>query len=108
AAEEAVAWGVEALEKGWEKGRKGRQPLQAALVSLDAPSGAIRAYVGGRDYSLSQFDRAGVGRRQPGSAFKPVVYAAALRSGAVTPATFVEDAPLTMRVASRSWTPENS
>ena len=108
AAEEAVPWGLEALEKGWEKGRKDRRPLQAALVSVNPLSGAIRAYVGGRDYKGSQFDRAGVGRRQPGSSFKPVVYAAALRSGAVTPATFVEDTPLTMKVASRSWTPENS
>jgi penicillin-binding protein 1B len=108
AAEEAVPFGLEALETSWEKGREGRRPLQAALVSVHAPSGAIRAYVGGRDYNSSQFDRAGVGRRQPGSAFKPVVYAAALRSGAVTPATFVEDSPLTMKVSSGVWTPENS
>jgi penicillin-binding protein 1B len=108
AAEEAVPWGLAALEKGYERGREGRQPLQSALVSVHAPSGAIRAYVGGRDYKGSQFDRAGVGRRQPGSSFKPVVYAAALRSGAVTPASFVEDTPLTIKVANRSWSPENN
>ena len=106
-AEEAVPWGLEALEKGWEKGREGRKPLQAALVSLHGPSGGIRAYVGGRDFTGSQFDRAGA-HRQPGSAFKPVVFAAALRSGAVTPASFVEDAPLVMQVGGRRWAPENS
>ncbi len=108
AAEEAVPWGLAALEKGYEKGRKGRLPLQAALVSLDPGTGGIRAYVGGRDYQGSQFDRAGA-RRQPGSAFKAVVYAAALRSGVVTPATLVEDAPLTMQIPGASvWSPENS
>jgi penicillin-binding protein 1B len=107
AAEEAVPWGLASLEKGYEKGRKGRAPLQAALVSLDPATGGIRAYVGGRDYQGSQFDRAAA-HRQPGSSFKPVVYAAALRSGAVTPATMVEDEPLTMEVpGAEAWTPEN-
>jgi penicillin-binding protein 1B len=106
-AEEAVPWGLASLEKGWERGREGRSPLQAALVSIHSPSGGIRAYVGGRDYKGSQFDRAQA-RRQPGSAFKAVVYAAALRSGAVNPATIVEDTPLIMRVGGSQWAPENS
>ncbi len=109
-AEEAVAWGVDALENGWEKPRKGQgEPLQAALVSVDPRGGGILAYVGGRDYEESQFDRAGDAMRQAGSAFKPVIYAAAFEDGNAYPAAFVEDAPLTVRQAgSDPWSPRNS
>ncbi|HEX2164387.1 MAG TPA: PBP1A family penicillin-binding protein [Thermoanaerobaculia bacterium] len=103
---EAVAWGIETLEKGWEKGHEG-SPLQAALVSLDPESGGIRAYVGGRSYEGSQFDRAGQALRQAGSAFKPVVYAAAFADGKAYPSSFLEDAPLTVRQASQRWSPQN-
>ncbi len=105
-AQEAVTWGVEALEKGWEKGHRGA-PLQAALVSVDPRSGAILSYVGGRDFASSQFDRAGMAMRQAGSAFKPVVYAAAFADGKAYPASFLEDAPLTVRLAGQRWTPKN-
>lgn len=74
---------------------------QGALVSLDA-TGAIRALVGGRDYAKSQFNRATDARRQPGSAFKPFVYAAALESG-LSPYSVRNDAPV--RIG--NWTPEN-
>jgi penicillin-binding protein 1A len=74
---------------------------QGAVVSLD-PTGAIRALVGGRDYSESQFNRAVSARRQPGSAFKPFVYLAGLEHG-LTPDTVREDAPLNIK----GWTPEN-
>ena len=74
---------------------------QAALVSL-APDGAVRAMVGGGDYRKSQFNRAVQARRQPGSAFKPFVYLAALEAG-MTPHTPVVDAPL----AIRGWKPRN-
>jgi penicillin-binding protein 1B len=108
AAEEAVGWGLEALEVGWEKGRKRQSPLQAALVSLDPRNGSVRAYVGGRDWVTSQFDRASQARRQPGSAFKPVVHAAAYERRAATPATLLEDSPLTVALADREWSPQNS
>ncbi len=74
---------------------------QGALVSVDG-SGAVRAMIGGVDYSGSQYDRAGVARRQPGSAFKPFVYLAALESG-MTPDTVVNDAPVKIG----KWRPEN-
>lgn len=108
AAREAVGWGVEALESGWQKGARVKGPLQAALVSLDPDTGGIRAYVGGRDYALSQYDRAGQARRQAGSAFKPVVYATAFELGVAAPSSFIEDAPLTVRLAGRRWSPQNS
>ncbi len=108
AAEAAVDWGVEALESGWEKGRGRTGELQAALVSIDPRTGAVRAYLGGRDYGSSQFDRAATAHRQAGSAFKPIVYAAALEAGTVSPASFVEDAPITVALAGRRWSPSNS
>jgi penicillin-binding protein 1A len=74
---------------------------QAALVSIDG-TGAIRALVGGRDYAESQFDRASKAKRQPGSAFKPFVYAAALEAGR-SPLSVRNDAPVKIG----NWTPEN-
>jgi len=64
--------------------------LQGAVVALDPATGDVRALVGGRDYAKSPFDRAVDGMRQPGSAFKPVVYATAISEG-MTPTTIVED-----------------
>ncbi len=107
-AEKAVEWGLGALERGWEKGHKGDGPLQSALVSLDPRTGAVLAWVGGRDYGESQFDRVSQARRQAGSAFKPVVYAAAFENGTQAPSAFVEDAPLTVALAGRDWTPQNN
>ncbi|MFQ5525861.1 MAG: PBP1A family penicillin-binding protein [Thermoanaerobaculia bacterium] len=108
AAEESVSWGLDALEAGWEKARGRQGQLQAALVSMNPKTGAILAYLGGRDYRVSQFDRASQAQRQAGSAFKPIVYAAAFERGVVTPASFVEDSPLTVALANRRWSPQNS
>ena len=74
---------------------------QGALLAMD-PDGAIRAFVGGRNYSESQFDRVTSARRQPGSAFKAFVYLAALEKG-LTPDTLREDAPINIK----GWQPEN-
>jgi penicillin-binding protein 1B len=106
-AEEAVGWGLGALEKSWQKGSRRAGPLQGALVSLDPRDGALLAYVGGRDYGASQFDRAGHARRQAGSAFKPVVYATAFEAGVAAPSSLVEDEPLTVTLAGQQWSPEN-
>lgn len=74
---------------------------QAAVVILDT-DGGIRALVGGRNYAESQFNRAVKARRQPGSAFKPFVYLAALESG-FTPDSIAYDLPLTVQ----GWSPRN-
>jgi penicillin-binding protein 1A len=74
---------------------------QGALVAID-PDGAIKALVGGRNYADSQFNRAVAAKRQPGSAFKPFVYLAALEKG-LTPASLREDAPVNVK----GWQPEN-
>lgn len=81
---------------------------QAALVSLDAKTGRILSLVGGIGFSKSKFNRATQAKRQPGSSFKPFIYAAALDAG-MTAATLVNDAPLVFKDASLEgvWRPEN-
>ncbi|WP_298255881.1 transglycosylase domain-containing protein [Bradyrhizobium sp.] len=74
---------------------------QGALVAM-SPDGAVRAMVGGRNYSESQYNRAVTAKRQPGSAFKPFVYLTAIESG-LTPDTVRQDAPLDIK----GWKPEN-
>jgi penicillin-binding protein 1B len=112
-AEHAVSRGLQRLEGAHARLKRTEptQRLQAALIALDPTSGHVRALVGGRDYQTSQFNRAVSARRQPGSAFKPFVYAAALgrRQGepAFTAATFVDDAPLTVPVDRETWSPRN-
>jgi penicillin-binding protein 1B len=107
-AQEAVSWGLDVIEKGYQKGHKGGG-LQGALISLDPETGGILAYLGGRQYEGSQFDRVGRAQRQVGSAFKPVVYAAAFEEGKATPATLLEDAPLTVNEPGQpaAWSPKN-
>ncbi|HET7340109.1 MAG TPA: penicillin-binding transpeptidase domain-containing protein, partial [Methylomirabilota bacterium] len=113
-AEAAVVRGLDHLETRYPRLRHaeaGRR-LQAALVALDPATGEIRALVGGRDYASSQFDRAALAHRQPGSAFKPFVYLAALRrrgndEPAFTAASFVDDIPVMVTVGNETWSPRN-
>jgi penicillin-binding protein 1A len=87
-------------------GEDGSDHVEGALVALDPRTGDIRALVGGRRYQNGAFDRALAAHRQPGSAFKPFVYAAALGAG-YTPATLVDDAPVEVEQDGRDWTPAN-
>jgi penicillin-binding protein 1A len=81
--------------------------LQGALISLDPRTGAIRALVGGRDFEDSKFNRATQALRQPGSTFKPVVYADAIRQGRA-PAYILHDVPVSVpQVDGSQWTPQN-
>ena len=108
---DAVTQNIAKLEKNHHRLRRTRndEKLQTSLIALDAESGAIRAMVGGRDYSESQFNRAANAERQPGSAFKPIVYLAALDperapfSPPLTLASLLPDEPMTFD----GWTPAN-
>jgi penicillin-binding protein 1B len=112
-AETAVSRGIDRLETTRARlRRKGpEERLQVAMVVLDPASGQVRALVGGRDYRSSQFNRAVMARRQPGSAFKPFVYLAALTArregGPFTAASLIEDAPITLTADGKPWTPKN-
>jgi penicillin-binding protein 1A len=86
-----------------------QEPLvQGALLCLDPKTGYIRAMVGGHDFSESQFNRAIFSRRQPGSAFKPIIYAAALEKG-YTPSTILMDSPVEYSDPEEGtyWAPKN-
>ncbi|MGH7718956.1 MAG: penicillin-binding protein 1A [Gemmatimonadaceae bacterium] len=81
--------------------------LQGTFIALDPRSGAVRALVGGRDFDDSKFNRATQALRQPGSTFKPVVYAEAIHEGR-PPSYIVDDAPLSIpQVDGTEWTPQN-
>lgn len=81
--------------------------VEGALVAMDPRTGLIRAMVGGYDFAQSQFNRATQAKRQPGSAFKPIVYSAAIEKG-LTEVTVMEDGPLSFRMAGgKLWQPQN-
>jgi penicillin-binding protein 1A len=83
--------------------------VEVAFVSLSPDNGAIRAMVGGFDFSKNQFNHVTQAWRQPGSSFKPFIYSAALERG-ITPATVFDDAPITIDPAETggvSWEPKN-
>jgi penicillin-binding protein 1B len=119
AAAEAMQIGVETLDKLlarryaiWKKKGQPVERPQVALIALDPQTGEIRALIGGRDYGESQLNHA-LARRQPGSAFKPFVYAAAFDNAVqglqplVTPATTVDDSPTTFEFDGKEYTPDN-
>jgi penicillin-binding protein 1A len=82
--------------------------LQGMVVALDPTSGDVRALVGGRDYNDSQFDRAVDGMRQPGSSFKPIVYALAI-ADSISPNTIFQDTALAITLPNGTvYSPENS
>ena len=80
--------------------------VSGGLVAMDPHTGRVLAMVGGFSFSQSEFNRATQAMRQPGSAFKPFVYAAALDNG-YTPASVIMDGPITIQTGSTSWTPKN-
>ena len=113
AAVEALTAGLDSLEKrlGRKSDASGEpQPLQGCLLAMRPQTGEILAMVGGRDYATSQWNRCTMAHRQAGSAFKPVVYAAALspESGPlVTLASRIDDAPISVETPDGLWEPRN-
>ncbi len=96
-----------AAERAGEAAAANAPYLQGAFVAMDPRTGAIRALVGGRDFDDSKFNRATQALRQPGSTFKPIVYADAIQNGR-PPSYIVDDAPLTIPQGNGSnWTPQN-
>ena len=106
AAREAVEQGLREMEEreNYEKGL-----VQGALFAMDSKTGAIRAMVGGRDFQRSEFNRATQSKRQPGSAFKPLIYTAAFDKG-MTPSTVLIDSPIVYPDPAQPdgvWKPKN-
>jgi penicillin-binding protein 1B len=119
AATDAVQLGAQNVDKLlahryaiWKKKGEVVPQVQIAMVVLDPHTGEIRALVGGRDYGESQLNHA-LAHRQPGSVFKPFVYAAAFNNAAqgfqpvVTPVTTVDDTPTTFEFDGKEYTPDN-
>jgi penicillin-binding protein 1A len=109
AAEIEVAEAVAAIEKRQSaraRQRAADSPLQAALVALDPHTGEVRAMVGGRAFDKSRFNRVTQAKRQPGSAFKPFVYATALERG-FTPATVLTGLDEPVITSTGAWIPQD-
>jgi penicillin-binding protein 1A len=111
---DAGAWKHTTYEQYMARGAANRDQnspnspyLQGAFIALDPRTGAVRALIGGRDFEDSKFNRATQALRQPGSTFKPVVYATAIRAGR-PPSYLLDDAPLSMAQPDGStWNPQN-
>lgn len=109
-AEDALQAGLDRIDKIHAKTD---QHVQGCIVAMQPSTGAIKAYVGGSDYAKTQFDRIMKAVRQPGSTFKPVVYAAAINTAyrwgdrVITPSTLLSDEPWDVTVDKAAYRPEN-
>lgn len=110
-AQEAVAQGLVLIDKQLSRKKQGQ--TQVALIAVDPRTGDILAFVGGRAYSETQYNRVVTMRRQPGSIFKPFVYLAAFEkaaedpTNALTPATVMIDEPTTFKDGEKDYAPAN-
>lgn len=105
-------WGYEAIEKGLklykERNPKVTQLPEVALVAMEVKTGEIKVMIGGKDFQTSPYNRATQAKRQPGSAFKPIIYLAALENG-FKPETMLLDAPISFTDpwSKQVWSPHN-
>jgi penicillin-binding protein 1B len=110
-AEQALDRGIADLSRRYRHIRTSDVPLEGVVVTIQPGSGYVKALVGGRNYSKTQFNRAIQARRQPGSLFKPFVYVTAMdparRQQAFTAATVLEDEPIAIPSGNAVWRPQN-
>jgi penicillin-binding protein 1B len=110
-AEQALDSGIDALNKHYPYLRNSPTPLEGVVLTIQPGTGYVKALVGGRSYSKTQFNRAIQARRQPGSLFKPFVYATAMDPArgqqAFTAATVLDDSPISVQSGNAVWTPQN-
>jgi 1A family penicillin-binding protein len=113
AAEQSLREGLKALQGRTAPAAAGAGPRpespEGAVVTVESQTGYVKAMVGGSDFFRSEFNRAVQAKRQPGSAFKPFIYIAALEAG-FTPASQIEDSPVSFAVGGKKgevWKPEN-
>jgi penicillin-binding protein 1B len=110
-AEQSLDSGIDALNKRYPYLRKSPTPLEGVILTIQPGTGYVKALVGGRSYSKTQFNRAIQARRQPGSLFKPFVYATAMDPArgqqAFTATTVLDDSPISIRTGNAVWTPQN-
>jgi penicillin-binding protein 1B len=110
-AEQSLDAGIDALNKHYPYLRKSPTPLEGVILTIQPGTGYVKALVGGRSYSKTQFNRAIQARRQPGSLFKPFVYATAMDPArgqqAFTAATVLDDSPISVKSGNAVWTPQN-
>src|SRR5437899_2265702 len=108
AAEQSLRDGLKALQGRSTQARPGELP-EGAVVTVEPQTGYVKTMVGGSDFLRSEFNRAVQAKRQPGSAFKPFIYIAALEA-VFTPASQIEDSPVSYGVGGKNgqtWKPEN-
>ena len=110
-AEQALDSGIDGLNRKYSYLRKSPTPLEGVMLTIQPGTGYVKALVGGRNYSKTQFNRAIQARRQPGSLFKPFVYATAMdparHQEAFTAATVLDDSPISVQTGAAVWSPQN-
>ena len=110
-AEEALDSGIETLGKKYKHIRKSPTPLEGVVLTIQPGTGYVKALVGGRNYTTTQFNRAIQARRQPGSLFKPFVYVTAMDPArgqqALTASTVLDDSPISVQAGAAVWRPQN-
>jgi penicillin-binding protein 1B len=110
-AEQALDSGITNLTKQYRYIKSSPTPLEGVMLTIQPGTGYVKALVGGRSYSKTQFNRAIQAKRQPGSLFKPFVYVTAMDpqrgQQAFTPATVLEDSPISVQAGAAVWRPQN-